>query len=387
MDITTLRVAFSVVAGVLMVLFYFGAYRPTGAPFSGWWTLALVLFSLGSACYLTNGTFLQVVLNPLGNGLAVAGTEAAWCGARSLRSRPMPWPVLPIMPVLAVAAGLLGHPSTDTWSGGLVLLVLMTAALALTTAELVAAGRSLGEPGRSPSAVALILVRALAAVSLLGAIFYAGRSVAFAAVGSHGDAFTTWFGSGPTTLLLLVQLVTVSFSMSSLSTYQQLDDLRHRAVYDQLTGLLRPQEFRAKATEELPRMAGSGELAVLAMADLDHFKQVNDELGHAAGDGVLRAFGQATLDTLGPQAVCGRVGGEEFALLFPALSLEHGERVLATLTAAFQQAVGLADGRIPTVSMGMVEAVPGTPVAELLERADIALYGAKSLGRSRVVRG
>jgi diguanylate cyclase (GGDEF)-like protein len=384
-DITTLRIAFSVMAGVLVLLFYVGAYLPTRAPFSGWWTLSLLLFVLSSAAYLGNGTAAQPVLNPLGNCLGVAGAEMAWCAARSLRTGPVPRAWLLLAPLVALTAGAVDDPQHDIWSGGLVFLVLMAAAFAATTRELVLTAVNPDRPHDALS-VSVMLTRSLAFASAILTVFYAARAVAYALAGPHSESFTTWFGSVPTTLLLLAQLVTVSFSMSSLSTQQQIDELHRRAVYDQLTGLLRAQEFRERAALALPRLARTGEQALVAMADLDHFKQVNDDLGHAAGDDVLRAFGWSARTALGPRSLCGRVGGEEFALVFPAASLDYAEDLLAAMVAEFQDAVHLADGRKPTVSIGLVQADRRSSLSALLEDADRALYRAKAEGRSRVVR-
>ncbi|WGL53640.1 GGDEF domain-containing protein [Nocardioides sp. BP30] len=385
MDIDTLRITFSVIAGVLVVLFYVGAYLPTRAPFSGWWTLALLLFLLSSAAYLANGTAAQAALNPLGNGLAVAGAEAAWYGARSLRTQPWRWEWLVPGPLLALLAGVLDDPGHDVWAGGLTFLVLITAAFGAITRELVLAAFHPDRPARTLS-VSDVLIRALALASVILTLFYAGRALAFVAEGPDSELFRQTFGSVPTTVLLVVQLVTVSFSMSALSTQQQIDDLHRRAVFDQLTGLMRAQEFRDRAAVALPRLTRGGEVTILAMADLDHFKLVNDELGHAAGDDVLRAFGWSARTVLGQQALCGRLGGEEFALLFTSTSRDYAEGLLHTLVAEFQHTVQLADGRVPTVSIGMVEAGEAEPLTSVLERADKALYRAKSEGRSRVVR-
>jgi diguanylate cyclase (GGDEF)-like protein len=379
MDVVTLRSTLAVVSGVLLVLFYVAAYRPTRAPFSGWWTVSLLLFVLGSLCYLANGTGGQAVLNPLGNGFGIAGTEAAWYGARSLHTRAEPWPWLLPAPLIAVVAGAVDHPGSDVWAGGFVYLLLMTVFFGLACAELVLTVR------RDPEQASLI--RALALASGVLAVFYAGRTLVFEAVGPGNALFRHGFGSAPTTLLQIVLLVTVSFSMSSLSTQQRLGDLRRRATYDGLTGLLRAQEFRARAPQEVAAFIAARRPAMLAMADLDHFKKINDQLGHAAGDMALRAFGRAVRSTLGPDALCGRLGGEEFALLFQAPDPEEAERILETMTGTFQRSIRLSDGRIPTVSIGLVPVTPGVSVQELLARADSALYRAKDGGRSRVVRG
>lgn len=379
MDVVTLRSTLAVVAGVLLALSYLAAYRPTRAPFAGWWTVALLLFLLGSLCYLGNGTSGQAVLNPLGNGIGIAGTEAAWYGARSLHTRTESWRWLLPAPVVTVLASAVDDPAGDVWAGGFVYLLLMTVFFGLACAELAVAAR------RDPDQAALI--RSLGFCSGLLAVFYAGRTLAFEAVGPDNALFRYGFGSAPTTLLLIVLLVAVSFSMSSLNTQQRLGDLRRRAAYDGLTGLLRAQEFRSRAPREVAAFVAAHEPAVLAMADLDHFKRINDQLGHAAGDMALRAFGRAVRSTLGPEALCGRLGGEEFALLFRAPDPEEAERVLETMIGTFQRGVRLSDGRIPTVSIGLVPVVGGTSVTELLARADTALYRAKDRGRSQVVRG
>jgi len=383
-DVATLRVVFTAIAAILLVLFLTAAYRPTRAPFSGWWTATLLLFLVSGACYLADGTAAQRVLNPLGNGFGVAGAQAAWCAARSLRTRSVRWPFLLVAPVVSVIAGALGDPAHDTWSGGLMFLLLMGAAFSVTAVELVVAGRPSAD--RVPDATFLAHTRALAVGSVALGAFYVARAVAFVAAGRHSHVFVQTLGSVPTTMVLIVQLVIVSFSMSSLSTQQQLRDLRHRAVYDGLTGLLRAQEFRSEAESARLRLARAGRIVVLAMADLDHFKKVNDELGHATGDAVLRAFGLAAGGELGPDAVCGRIGGEEFAMLFTARDLADAERRLDAMIADFQGAVHLADGRVPTVSMGLVVVSDGASIPELLDLADRALYRAKATGRSRTVR-
>lgn len=391
MDVATLRIAFAILAGVLVVLFYAAAYRPTRAPFPGWWSFALIL-CLGSAvAYLADDTAAQGLLNPLGSGLGVAGAEAAWCAARSLHTHPLRWRWLVVAPTLAFVAGAVDDPAHNVWAGGLTFLVLMSAAFAGASLEMRSAARSLTErttDRRATDAQGLVvLAGALRIASGLLAVFYGARALAFVLFGPFSHPFTTFFGAGPTTLLLIVQLATVSFSMSSLSTLQQLADLRQRALYDQLTGLMRAQEFRRYAAAALPHLARQGEVTVAAMVDFDHFKDVNDDLGHRAGDDVLRALGHAAQATVGRAGICGRLGGDEFALLFPAASVDDAERQLDAMVEAFERSVHLPDGRIPTFSIGIAPATEDTSITTLLDRADQALYRAKRSGRNCAVRG
>lgn len=391
LDVATLRIAFAILAGVLVVLFYAAAYRPTRAPFSGWWTVALTLFLCSALAFLGNGSVAQGVLNPLGSGLAVAGAEAAWCGARSLHTQPLRWRWLAVGPVIAVVAGAVDDPVHNTWAGGLPFLILMSAGFAGASLEMRAATRSLAErtTGRreTDGQGLLVLAGALRAASGLLALYYAGRAAAYAWAGPYSHTFTTFFGTGPTTLLLLVQLATVSFTMSSLSTLQQLADLRQRALYDQLTGLMRAQEFRRYAAAALPHLAREDEVTVVAMADFDHFKDINDQLGHRAGDDVLQAMGHAVMATVGRSGLCGRLGGDEFGLMFPAASVDDAERQLDLLTEEFERSIHLPDGRVPTFSVGVAPATAGDTMTTLLDRADQALYRAKQSGRSCAVRG
>ena len=391
MDVTTLRIAFAVLTGALVLLFYVAAYRPTRSPFSGWWTLALGLSLASALAFLGNGSPGQAVLNPLGNALGVAGAEAAWCAARSLHTRPLPWRWLVIAPLVAAVTGAADDPAHNTWSGGLVFLVLMATAFAGASVEMRSAARSLAEGAADRRATdgqaLLILCGALGISSGVLSVYYAMRAIAFAWVGPFSDTFMTFFGAGPTTLLLIVQLATVSFSMSTLSTLQRIVDLRQRAVYDQLTGLLRAQEFRRYAGAALPHLAREGEMTFAAMVDFDHFKDINDGRGHRAGDDVLRAFGRAARDTIGKSGLCGRLGGDEFGLLFTAASIDDAERQLDAMVRELESTVALVDGHRPTVSIGIATADDTSTITSLLDRADQALYRAKASGRDRVARG
>lgn len=391
MDVTTLRIAFAVLAGVLILLFYAAAYRPTRSPFSGWWTFALVLSWASALAFLGDGTRGQVLLNPLGNGLGVASAQASWCAARSLHARPPQWRWLVVAPLTAMLAGIIDDPAHNTWAGGLTFLLLMAGAFAAASLEMRAGAGSLAKRATGRRATdnqgLRLLCGALAFSSGGLSLYYAMRAVAYQWAGPFSRSFVTYFGTGPTTLLLIVQLATVSFSMSSLSTLQQIVDLRNRAVYDQLTGLMRPQEFRRYAGEALPHLARGGEIAVAAVVDFDHFKKINDELGHPAGDDVLRAFGDATLATIGKSGVCGRLGGDEFGLLFTAPSLEDAEGQLAAIVRQFERSLALADNRRPTVSVGIAAARNDSTITSLLDRADQALYRAKTSGRDCTARG
>ena len=115
------------------------------------------------------------------------------------------------------------------------------------------------------------------------------------------------------------------------------------------------------------------------MIDVDAFKAVNDELGHAAGDLLLRAIGHAISDSVRPQDTPARVGGDEFAVLLPGATAELAHTVATRIRAA------VARGAQPPVSISVGVALISSDARGALLAADTALYEAKRAGRDRVV--
>lgn len=375
LDTATLRVAFGLMALVLVLLFYFSAYRYTRSPYSGWWCLALVFFLSGSAAFLLNGTPHQWWANTLGNVLLVLGGVAVWAGARSLRDlRPLRW-LFTGLPVVTLVASAVDHPGTNTWSGGAVFLAAMCLTTGLASRELWRL-----EPGYSRVRVPM----AAAAAGL--SAFYFGRLVYFLLEGPKGPTFVTYFGSAVTTLVTMVLLVVVSFSMAALSTEQQTRALRMVATRDDLTGLLNRKAFLDLATELMSDRSVTQGTGALILADLDNFKAVNDTHGHAAGDVALQAFAGACRDTVRSTDLAGRYGGEEFFLLIPGATAGRAEKIAQEISRRLAE-VPTADGlQMPTVSYGVALYDAGTSdLEDLIAAADRALYAAKSLGRNRTV--
>lgn len=135
------------------------------------------------------------------------------------------------------------------------------------------------------------------------------------AEGPRSPVFLAYFGSAVTTLGNMALIVVVSFSMAALSNEQLTRDLSTRATRDGLTGLLNRAEFLRLATAELRRRSRTGTPVSLILADLDHFKTVNDRYGHTAGDSALQSFAAACMDSVRSTDLVGRYGGEEFILL------------------------------------------------------------------------
>jgi diguanylate cyclase (GGDEF)-like protein len=156
---------------------------------------------------------------------------------------------------------------------------------------------------------------------------------------------------------------------------------QRRAETDELTGLVnRSGLLQAFGKMDPSRWA-------LAALDLDHFKQVNDQLGHAAGDAVLIGFAEVLRQCTRNNDVLARVGGDEFVILLPGADLEAAREVCERLRVALHRRQAwpapLTEPLEVTVSMGLVtSSAPGLQTA--LAAADKALYEAKRQGRNRV---
>jgi len=167
------------------------------------------------------------------------------------------------------------------------------------------------------------------------------------------------------------------------------DELRVLATTDFLTGLPNRREFMGRLQEEegrLQRDIGGG--AAVLLLDIDHFKRINDEHGHAAGDAVLRQLADLMRDSQRKIDMLGRIGGEEFAILLPGTDLDAAAVFAERLRQRVEQTPMQLDGGVVlkiTVSIGIAAMGGRTPGGDpALIRADQALYCAKRGGRNRV---
>jgi diguanylate cyclase (GGDEF)-like protein len=167
---------------------------------------------------------------------------------------------------------------------------------------------------------------------------------------------------------------------------QERDELHRTANEDSLTGLGNRRAADELLSAVLDQQAGDRRVVSVAFADLDHFKAVNDQHGHATGDSVLIATGRLMQTSLRPTDAVFRFGGEEFLLVFvgdDAHGAETCEQLRCEIETFDWSALGL-DGHV-TASFGVVTASAGESTTGLLARADQALYRAKERGRNCVV--
>ncbi len=162
-------------------------------------------------------------------------------------------------------------------------------------------------------------------------------------------------------------------------------DLREALAMDALTGIASRPYCEARLDQEVKiARAGTAPLSVL-MVDIDHFKLVNDRLGHAIGDRVLACVGQVLAAELRGDDVAARWGGEEFVVLLPAAAAEEALAVAERLRTQVQISTAQLEGGAPvTVSIGVAQWRDNESAGELVGRADDALYDSKRAGRDRV---
>lgn len=170
---------------------------------------------------------------------------------------------------------------------------------------------------------------------------------------------------------------------------EHLEEQRQKALIDPLTGLPNRAAWSERLEHEIKQWQQHGNTLSLAMLDLDHFKRINDNYGHLAGDKVLKIIATVLRKRLrGPDFIA-RFGGEEFVLLLPATPPAVGAKLLENLRAAIEACPFHFKGeRVTiTISMGMTTFRSGEHSDLVLKRADQALYRAKNAGRNRVELG
>lgn len=179
-------------------------------------------------------------------------------------------------------------------------------------------------------------------------------------------------------------IATVGFVMMAHDQVRR--ELDHLASRDPLTGMLNRRSLEQLAEHILANAAHRRQSAALLLVDADHFKRINDSMGHAAGDEALRSLSDSLLKSARRGDLIGRLGGEEFLMVLPdtdaASAAAAAERVRLEVCA---HDLALGDQRVHLeVSIGVAMSGVGDDFASVLRRADQALYAAKRAGRNRV---
>jgi len=189
----------------------------------------------------------------------------------------------------------------------------------------------------------------------------------------------------------LQQLVgrVTSLEQAASGLRQRLEEQRQLALVDTLTELPNRAAWDERLEVEVARWQRYGGELLLAVLDVDHFKCINDDFGHLAGDRVLKIIAGELRKRLRKTDFIARFGGEEFALLLPHTPLPEGLRLLDTLRQGIEQCPFHFKGEPVTVTLsgGLGRFAEGETLEQVFERADHALYAAKDAGRNRIELG
>jgi diguanylate cyclase (GGDEF)-like protein len=192
-----------------------------------------------------------------------------------------------------------------------------------------------------------------------------------------------------TVLSVEALLFTIAAAFVLLAMAKERNEQGHKtaAMIDPLTGLANRRAFEQEAEQITRRQIALNRPVAVFLIDLDHFKAINDNFGHATGDCVLQLFAEVCAANLRSTDLVGRLGGEEFAVLLSDANHDNAFMVAERIRSAFATAAMMADDHMigATISIGIsIIQDPDQNLAILLAQADQALYQAKARGRNRV---
>lgn len=189
-----------------------------------------------------------------------------------------------------------------------------------------------------------------------------------------------------TSLATIVFSLLIALTLLTAVALDTIEELQAESQTDPLSKLLNRRGFEQRSAALIEDCAAAGVPVALVLADLDHFKTVNDNHGHAAGDAVIAAFAERLRRTMGPRAIAGRIGGEEFGVLLPLADLGAAKLFAEAVRTLHSSADvdGLPPQTRVTASFGATERAGGEGLEAMMRRADAALYRAKRAGRDCV---
>jgi diguanylate cyclase (GGDEF)-like protein len=230
--------------------------------------------------------------------------------------------------------------------------------------------------------VAVVLVTELIISSILIALGYAYHTPGTLFV----DAIVLGLVVAPPIYWLVLRPVRREYE-KRLVAEERAEDMGRLAITDPLTRIMNRRGITVALLDAMAQSERYRTPLTIAMADIDHFKNVNDTYGHEAGDKVLAELAGVLADGLRMPDKAGRYGGEEFLLIFPHTNLVQGRKISDRIRVAVgKHRIELDEGKVQlTISIGVVQFQRGEDLEQLLSRSDRALYAAKEAGRNRVV--
>jgi diguanylate cyclase (GGDEF)-like protein len=362
---------------VLLVLL--GSLLRSGIPGVREWFAANLGMVIALPLILMRGRIPDTLSVVAANMLMALSAVTYYAGCARFLGRPARWPALTALLLPLGVALVYWRYVVDSIPIRVLVTTLFSTVVCVAVALLVLR--------RRPSGRSAYPYWVTAVMAFLFAICQAARGIYFVTL--DGVSSPLMFASAGSVILLVAgAAIMPTLSMSAMMMVHDvlLADAREAANRDFLTGALSRKGFEAVARTWLGEAGRKGLPVSLLIVDLDHFKLINDTLGHAGGDAVLREFVRVTQMQLRRSDVLGRMGGEEFAVLLPATEPDDALRLAEQLrNAAIAQPVTTAAGSCTySISGGIANWRLGETLDHLSTRADNALYEAKRSGRNRV---
>jgi diguanylate cyclase (GGDEF)-like protein len=381
LDLGTLSVVTVFVTALLGALLVFAGMQNRSIRAPMWWGSAHIIGAAGLGLATSAGASPDFVSIDLANALVLLGYGLTWAGARAFDARKVQPLVIVFAPVLWLLACRIPSFAEDP-NLRHVLVSAMLAMLAAATAEEFWRGRNEPLMSRWPTVIVL-LAYAAALLARVPATYYAH------VLDDHSINHSLMSGISFALLSFGTLLFTVVMAFLQLNMTKERTELQHKiaSLIDPLSGVANRRAFLDGSSALFRQQAVDREPLAVFLFDLDRFKEINDKMGHAVGDKVLQCFAATATKTLGSDVLFGRIGGEEFAAIFPVGDLGEAFAVADRVRRHFADAaVRFRENDLsPTVSVGVTLGIDDTfDVDALLAGADQALYRAKALGRNRV---
>ncbi len=344
------------------------------------WLAAIACSVVSLLLYAGRGKIAPLLSVELANALYGAAICLLYSGFCRFLSRPVPTKFLTGTLALLIALIAVFHYGYDMLHVRIALVSVYHGGLCLAIGWLLLRAPQTGTTHYA--------YRFTAFMAILFALCHAVRGVVH---GTGIEELSSAFQSAPVNLLFisLGTLVMPVFTMGAVMIVhnRMMEQAMAAANRDFLTGAWSRRAFFEFAERELVRVRRNGRSLSLLLFDIDHFKQINDAHGHAAGDRVLQEIVQRSEKEIRGMDCIARIGGEEFAVLLPEVDAPSAAIIAERLRGTLAKPSDCTQSRIAscTVSIGVATRMASESVAELMRRADIALYEAKGLGRNTVV--
>jgi diguanylate cyclase (GGDEF)-like protein len=378
LDPFTVVFAGLLIRSILAVLFLVFWLTDRRSSWFAWWSAAFFLGNISALFFLTGGFTADYFSIGFGAALLMTAFCCAWHGARAFEGRPPLWLAVFGVPAFWLIVCLIPGFLEST----LYRVLLSSALLAwLTGATAVEfwRGREEALPSRWPIVVLF---------AILAAIFSARIALAGVAPFPLGalPQQSNWVAAF--SLVMILHTVALAVLVVAISRERLAREQSHKAQTDLLTGALNRRAFMSYAERQMARHRMAGKPLCLLLLDIDRFKTLNDRFGHSFGDEILTRFVATVRDSIRPNDLLFRIGGDEFCCLLPETSVAQArlvaERIRDRLAGGSDRAPGTSVSMAASMGIASTEHFDYA-LDVLMNEADMAVYAAKEEGRNKIV--